>query len=193
MRRAAAFLTVVAVLALPCTAAADQRTVAAGPLSVIVDTDPWHLEFPSVLSEASGTGTGLPGTLAFTRGNGIWFHATRVAAETATGGASYEADLATTDPLTRIHVKIAPDADGVIAVTASAPGASQIGISFTAAEGERYLGFGERSNAVDQRGKTIENYVAEGPYQPVEQPAISGFVPAPGYHPREDATYFPIP
>ena len=67
------------------------------------------------------------------------------------------------------------------------------GISFVAPPGERHLGFGERSNAVDQRGREVENYVAEGPYQEVERPFISGFVPPPGYHPRDDATYFPIP
>ena len=67
------------------------------------------------------------------------------------------------------------------------------GISFVAPPGERYLGFGERSNAVDQRGNEVENYVAEGPYQEVERPFIAAFVPPPGYHPRDDATYFPIP
>ena len=61
------------------------------------------------------------------------------------------------------------------------------------AAGERHLGFGERSNAVDQRGLEVENYVAEGPYQAVERPFIAGFVPPAGYHPRDDATYFPIP
>ena len=70
---------------------------------------------------------------------------------------------------------------------------SRTGISFVAPPGERHLGFGERSNAVDQRGLEVENYVAEGPYQLVERPFIAGFVPPPGYHPRDDATYFPIP
>src|SRR5205085_171211 len=67
------------------------------------------------------------------------------------------------------------------------------GIAFGAPPGERQLGFGERSNAVDQRGNTVENYVAEGPYQPDERPFIAGFVPPAGYHPRDDATYFPMP
>ena len=40
---------------------------------------------------------------------------------------------------------------------------------------------------------TVESYVAEGPYQEVERPFIAGFVPPPGYRPRDDATYFPIP
>ena len=189
-------MVVFAALLLPAAAAADSRSVGAGPLVANVSTDPWHLRFEgdAVLDEATGTGTGLPGTLAYSPGGGVWFHATRVVAEQSTAG-EYEADLATTDPLGgRIHVVIAPDADGVVALKATAPPqAQQVGITFDARPGERYLGFGERSNAVDQRGKTIENYVAEGPYQPIEQPAIAGFVPAPGYRPREDATYFPIP
>jgi YVTN family beta-propeller protein len=32
------------------------------------------------------------------------------------------------------------------------------------------------------------NYVAEGPYQPIERPFISAFVPPAGYHPRDDAS-----
>ena len=69
-----------------------------------------------------------------------------------------------------------------------------MGIAFRARGGERYLGFGERSNAVDQRGHEVENYVAEGPYQADERAVRSrAFVPPWGFHPRDDATYFPMP
>ena len=160
-------------------------------------SDPWHLAFTDrgrpLLDEARATGPALAGTLAYSTDGETWFHATRVTGEETTAG-SYEADLATTNPLGRIHVKIAPDASGVLALTATAPaGASHVAISFDAREGERYVGFGERSNAVDQRGQTIENYVAEGPYQQAERGPIAAFVPQPGYRPRDDATYFPIP
>ncbi|MEA2467212.1 MAG: hypothetical protein QOJ57_1338, partial [Thermoleophilaceae bacterium] len=193
----AALIVFLAALAVPAAAAADERSVEAGPLAAKLTTDPWHLEFSDaagrpVLAEASGSGPALAGTLAYTTGGGVWFHATRVVTE-QNGPGAYEADLATTNPLGQIHVRLARDADGVIALTATAPGASQTGISFDAAAKERYLGFGERSNAVDQRGQTIENYVAEGPYQQAERPAIAAFVPTPGFHPRDDATYFPIP
>ena len=70
---------------------------------------------------------------------------------------------------------------------------SATGIAFVARPDERYLGFGERSNAVDQRGNEVENYVAEGPYEEDERPVIPAFVPAWGFHPRDDATYFPMP
>src|SRR3712207_9451462 len=73
------------------------------------------------------------------------------------------------------------------------PGATRAGIGFAAHDGERYLGFGERSNAVDQRGNTVENFVTDGPYLPEERTAVAAFVPPQGYSPRDDATYFPIP
>src|SRR5439155_470681 len=182
-RGALRLVVLAALLVMAPAAAADQRSVAAGPLTAHIDTNPWHLRFSdssnrTVLTEALGRGLG------YSNGSGTWFYATRVTSDQSTGDA-YEADLATTNPLTGIHVRIASNASGVIALSASAPGASQVGISFDAAAGERYLGFGERSNAVDQRGQTIENYVAEGPYQPVERPFIAGFVPAAGYHPRD--------
>jgi alpha-D-xyloside xylohydrolase len=72
-------------------------------------------------------------------------------------------------------------------------GADAMRISFPARRGERYLGFGERSNAVDQRGRTVEDYVAEGPYEKDERAVIPSFVPAWGFRPRDDATYFPLP
>src|SRR4051812_13452923 len=72
-------------------------------------------------------------------------------------------------------------------------GASRMRIAFPAHRGERYLGFGERSNAVDQRGRTIEDYVAEGPYEKDERAVIPSFVPAWGFRPRDDATYYPLP
>ena len=45
------------------------------------------------------------------------------------------------------------------------------------ARGERKLGFGERSDRVDQRGNEVENYVGEGPYPATEYPIIAATVP----------------
>ena len=72
-------------------------------------------------------------------------------------------------------------------------GVTSVEVSFAARRGERYLGFGERSNAVDQRGRSVENYVAEGPFEKDERAAVPAFVPPWGFHPRADATYFPMP
>ena len=55
------------------------------------------------------------------------------------------------------------------------------------------LGFGERSDHVDQRGNEVENYVGEGPYQTTDYPIIKNTVPPWGVRERSDATYFPMP
>ena len=94
-----------------------------------------------------------------------------------------------------MRLRVGPTRTGVVAVEATVDGVdvAATGIGFGARPDERYLGFGERSNAVDQRGNDVEVFVGEGPYQPEERPFIAGFVPPQGYHPRDDATYFPIP
>jgi alpha-glucosidase (family GH31 glycosyl hydrolase) len=92
-----------------------------------------------------------------------------------------------------LQLRVSPDADGVIRVTAVSGSASSISAAFAAPAGERFLGLGERSNAVDLRGQQVQARVTEGPYQTVERPFIAGFVPPPGYNARDDATYFPVP
>ena len=94
-------------------------------------------------------------------------------------------------------MRIEPDGEGAIRLDArpwsDATGVDAIGIAFDAREGERYLGFGERSNAVDQRGNSVESFVSDGPYHPEDRPFLQAFVPPPGYQPRDDSTYFPMP
>ena len=95
---------------------------------------------------------------------------------------------------TPIDVELSPDGDGAERmVVRGAEGASAARIAFDAPAGERFLGFGERSNAVDQRGGVVESYVGEGTYQPEERQLISAFVPAWSIRWRDDATYFPMP
>jgi len=196
------FLAAAIVLGMVESAQANQRTVSAGGLRAVVSTQPWHLGLVdrrgrSVLSELDGSGPGPSGTLGFRTGT-IWRHATQVLTDRRRG-VTYAATLATNDPAgRRIEVRIAPDAAGVIGLSAAVTGpalsaVNATGIAFHAAAGERFLGFGERSNAVDQRGNTVENYVAEGPYKPAENSFIGAFVPPPGFHPRPDATYYPVP
>jgi alpha-glucosidase (family GH31 glycosyl hydrolase) len=128
------------------------------------------------------------GKLSF-RVGGHWYHPTRLV---ATHGPTRT--FATNDPRgRRLRVSIVRGAADVVALNASAPGAIRMRISFPARRGERYLGFGERSNSVDQRGRQVEDYVAEGPYEKDERGVIPSFVPAWGFHPRDDATYFPMP
>jgi alpha-glucosidase (family GH31 glycosyl hydrolase) len=181
----------------PATASAQ---VGAGPIRATVDANPWHLSITDasgglVLSENRVLGSGPTGTLGFSTAQG-WFHATRVASGGIEGG-RYAAQLETTDPTRGIEVRIEPDGDGIIHLTASvtgqASGVTAIGIGFDARPAERFLGFGERSNAVDQRGNEVENFVSDGPYVPSDRPLISQIVPPQGFRPRDDATYFPVP
>jgi sulfoquinovosidase len=82
---------------------------------------------------------------------------------------------------------------GSVTVAIAVEGAAVVSQSFIAADGERFLGFGERSHAVSLDHGIIENYVGEGPYQPHEYPFLEGIVPSWALRNRPDATYFPLP
>ena len=183
------------------TATAGEQ-VRSGRLVADVDASPWHLTLLDtgrgrILSEWQARGDSSTGTLGYEAG-GSWFHATRIVAQRREGSALV-ATLATNDPLgRRITVRLAPSGEGAMSLSATVAGpaaglVSRTGIGFSAPAGERYLGFGERSNAVDQRGNEVENYVADGPYQREERPIIATFVPPAGFRARDDATYFPMP
>ena len=200
MKRVAALAVVCAAL-LACAPAAAVTVADAGALRADVSLDPWGLSLldrsgATVLAEDPATGPGPSGTLGF-RSGGVWHHAIRTLSGTAHGD-EYLAELATNDPAGRtIELRLRAAQEGVIeleaAVLGPGPAVEALGIGFLADPGERYLGFGERSNAVDQRGKVVENYVADGPYQPDEWSVIELFVPEWGFRPRDDATYYPVP
>jgi alpha-glucosidase (family GH31 glycosyl hydrolase) len=202
LRRAWLPCTVVTFAFLGGGAQAIAATAAdAGSLRADVSSSPWRLtltgEQGSVLAEHPATGplAGSLGTLGF-RAGGAWQHATRILSANSEHG-EYVAELATTDPPRRIEVRLSAPAEGVIALDAAVRGAgapaTALGIGFQPRPGEAYLGFGERSNAVDQRGNVVENYVADGPYQTDEYPIIEFFVPRWGLRPRDDSTYYPVP
>ncbi len=182
-----------------CAAAAlagGPAPAAATELVVRTTADPFNLAFV----ERSGRAllTQSPGLRLGFRTPAGWAGATRVVTGRRSGSA-YSATLATSDPLgRRLKLRIEPGGEGVIALRAAVTGAgsgqvTQVGIGFRARPGERYLGFGERSNAVDQRGREVENYVAEGAFEADERALVPSFVPAWGFRPRDDATYFPMP
>ena len=183
---------------------APAAVIESGPLRAITGESPWHVSFVQrrgkiTLSEHRGRGPGPTGSLGFRIGD-TWHHASGVTSveqsEDTRGNSSYRAVLTTSDPgRRRIRVSIADGRRGVISVRARVSGGpvDAMGIAFRARRGERYLGFGERSNAVDQRGNVVENYVGEGAYQPGEYAAVSLFVPKWSIHDRRDATYFPMP
>lgn len=125
-----------------------------------------------------------------------WMHATRVL-DSRYEGQAWIATLATNDPTGRtLSLRAEPQADGVIALTvtpSSTLGIQAMGIGFVATADERFFGFGERGNAVNQRGRAVEHYVGEGPYQDIEYPFVTALVPKWGIRWRKDATYYPIP
>ncbi len=198
--RRLALATIAAWLAVAGVASAEP-VVRSGPIEAHVAADRWNLEFkdPSgsaILAEHPGTGSGPSGTLGFRTALG-WNHATEVVSSSIEEGV-YTAELATTSALHTIEVELRPAGKGIIALDAHLVGPTlgvkAMGMGFTAPEGERYLGFGERSNQVDQAGSEVENYVADGPYQDEEYLGIQAFVPPWGLRDqRPDVTYFPIP
>jgi alpha-glucosidase (family GH31 glycosyl hydrolase) len=191
---------VVLVLALIAAAPAHAASVSAGPLTAEVRESPWHVSFDQRgvrLAEHRGRGPGATGALGFRTAAGTWARATRVLSRRRDGRALV-LELATTDPAgRRLRVRVERAGQGIIrlrsTVIGATAGVTHSGMGFAAEGRERYLGFGQRANAVDQRGRTVDNYVADGPYQQEEYPVIAAFVSPPSFRPREDATYFPMP
>jgi alpha-glucosidase (family GH31 glycosyl hydrolase) len=127
-----------------------------------------------------------------------WIRATGVESSTYEG-ATYIATVSTTDPNRRLLVRAGPDpeVEGAIEVTVApidVDGVQALSIGFVAESEERFVGFGERSNAVNQAGWDLEHYVADGPYYDGQEYAVMGEVlPPAGLRWRADSTYFPIP
>lgn len=172
----------------------------AKPLTAKFSTDRWALKLTGpgkevILREASGTGTGPVGRLGFSV-NGAWMRATDVVKSWRRDGVGF-ANVKTTDPSRDLRITVSPAGNGSIRLTAEVigplEGVSRLGMSFDAKRSEHYLGFGERSNAIDFRGQEVENWVGEGPYQPIEYAAVGGLVPHWALRQRPDDTYFPMP
>ncbi len=125
-----------------------------------------------------------------------WVRATSVESSEQQGE-SYVATIATSDAARKLELVATAEADGVIQVTvkpASADGVQALGIGFVAEQEERFVGFGERSNTVNQAGGALEHYVSDGPYYDQAEWGVMGEVLPPwGTRWRPDATYFPIP
>jgi alpha-glucosidase (family GH31 glycosyl hydrolase) len=84
---------------------------------------------------------------------------------------------------------------GVSGLSARVRGAhpAAISLDFRAVRGERWFGFGERSDGVGRRGTTLENYVSDGPFSKESQAIVKATIPPAGFRPRRDATYYPVP
>jgi alpha-glucosidase len=88
--------------------------------------------------------------------------------------------------------KVARDAD-VLTITVDAPGSSMTGVTVERRPGERFRGFGIRSDAVERTEGVVECWVGEGPYQLEEYGLIEAITPRWAIRRRRDATYYPIP
>ena len=104
-------------------------------------------------------------------------------------------ELGSPDPALSASVRVSPADDGAyaVAVTGHGDAITAVAMDFQARDDERYLGLGERSDAVDHRGREVQNRVLDGPYTTNQSLVVSAFVPPPGFSDRADATYFPVP
>jgi alpha-glucosidase (family GH31 glycosyl hydrolase) len=136
-------------------------------------------------------------------GQTVWFQATRLRSARSAGAGSLVLDVATDDPLGhRLEVTLRRTATGAITTESRiAPGsgplagrASLSGASFQAARNERYLGFGSRSNAVDQTGNRVFSWAEEGPFGGGEyDDEVRTLVPDFTFPTGPTTTNFPIP
>ncbi|HEX8743593.1 MAG TPA: TIM-barrel domain-containing protein [Thermoleophilaceae bacterium] len=129
----------------------------------------------------------------------VWFHATRVLAARPAAG-RLELDLATSDPLGhRILLTIESLPQGGVRLDSRLDGpladrASLSGAAFEHAGGERYLGFGERSNAADQTGNRVFSWAEEGPFSGGNyQDELNVVLPDYTFPNGPTTTNFPIP
>ncbi len=72
----------------------------------------------------------------------------------------------------RATLRVARRARSAVALEAALGGAGSVSLSFRAVRGERFYGFGERSNAVAQRATEVENYVSDGPFSKESLPIV---------------------
>ncbi len=74
-----------------------------------------------------------------------------------------------------------PAGEGAIAVEVTAPaGTPATRLEFASPAGERFFGFGERSDAVERSGRETENYVSDGPVRPEDYRYVKASVPPVG-------------
>src|SRR4051812_6512905 len=150
-------------------APARAETVDAGPLRAELRAEPFALSF----TDAAGHPVLSDGTLPAGGDRASDVHREGDALVATVGSLS---------------LRVSPAGDGVIRIRTSGRA-----ISFAAAPGELFSGFGERSNLVDFRGHDVLDYVADGPYREEDRQYPKAATPPWGARDRDDDTYFPIP
>jgi alpha-glucosidase (family GH31 glycosyl hydrolase) len=138
-------------------------------------------------------GPALTGGVASVRVGGRWHRAVRPVAVRRRSIGSTVVVLATRGG-GRVELTVSARRGGVLAVrVAPRSRADAVAMAFRAPPGERYYGFGERSNAVSPSATTVESYVSDGPFSADSRAVAEAVVPPAGFRPRADATYYPIP
>jgi alpha-D-xyloside xylohydrolase len=182
-------------------AGADQGPLVlrSGPLTATVALDPFQLtvtEDGAVVLHTTPAGrvpVGDQGPLSFAVGARVgvqpplmgyglfaeapltWFHAT-----TARRAADGTITVKTTDPTRSWRLRLHADGDGILQVEArlsNPTGVVLTGATFDKAADERFVGFGERSDRVEQSGQVVEQWNEEGPFsagmfRPITEPVL---------------------
>jgi alpha-glucosidase (family GH31 glycosyl hydrolase) len=179
--------TLGAAFVIPATAHGADLTIAAGPARATL-TDAGGLMF----TQRRGSGLTQAGPFRVRRASGRWARAERLTGLRRGGGAilaAYELENGG-----GLQVRLSPSGSGVFALTVAAPAQSDaVGVSFAHESGEALLGGGERSDAVDRRGRETENYVADGPFRREDRVYVRTLTPPWAERDRDDATYYPVP
>ena len=181
-------------------AAAGETTFVAGALTITVSHEPFALSVvqggvavleteprsglpllspDGPLSFAVGARVGVQVPLAsygvFAEVPLVWHHAT--VAEPQPDGSFL---VRTTDPRRNFDLQVHALPDGTVEVAATLDDTSGVlatGATFASDERQRFLGFGERSDAVDQTGRVVEQWNEEGPFsagalRPLTEPLL---------------------
>jgi alpha-glucosidase len=183
----------------PTADALDRTKITSGSLTATVTHDPFSISVADrgrLLVHTASAGTvplGDRGPLSFALGARVaaqpplagygiiadaplvWFHATK--AEPRPDGSFL---VRTTDPTRTFDLRLRTPASGVVEIdaTLSDPtGVLLTGSSFLNDADQRFLGFGERSDRVDQTGHTVEQWNEEGPFsggvlRPITDPTL---------------------
>jgi hypothetical protein len=180
--RALTAVATLAAAAAACTDAAAAVEVRSHPFTVKVETGgalPLRTDGPPLVTLAGGR------TVRVARARSLRRRGGRIVVELSAVDA----------PAVRVRVTVGRGRDGITPLRVEARGADVTAtrMAFAARRGERYLGFGERSDAVVRSGGEVESYVSDGPWARDDRPAVAGLVPAVGFRARDDATYFPMP
>jgi alpha-glucosidase (family GH31 glycosyl hydrolase) len=184
---AVVMLAVLGALAGPAGARAAELAVESGSLRAVVRDAPWSVTYRQRDGEDLREDRGLAlrdgaGVHRAVRARGLRREGDAVVAEVETDGGG------------TLLVRVQPAGEGVIAVDVVAPaGTAATAVAFAATPDERFYGTGERSDAVDRRGRETEHYVADGPFRPEDRQYVKASVPPWAERDRDDATYYPVP